>query len=482
MIIKRDKDIIKSYFEDESGLLGGYAEEVIFPENEKDVVDILQDATGKKRPMTISGGGTGVTGARVPFGGAILATDSLNKIIAIDEKNLSATLQSGVRLSELQTDLSKKGLTYPPDPTEPNAFAGGTISTNASGAKGLKYGPTRNYIKRLKVVLPTGDIVDIKRGTTFINKGGIFPMKLKNKEIKIKIPQYSMPDIKNAAGYYIKNNMDLVDLFIGHEGTLAFILEADIALGKKPDETMSFFSFFPSEKNALNFVKDARLKQALSLEYMDVNSLKLLRNKFSNMPKASTAMVYFEQDYKKEYGDKLIDLWVKLLKKHNAFTEESYFADCDKERERLREFRHALPEMINEIVKRNKLPKVGTDIAVPEPNFPEMFEFYKEKLLVSKIDFVIFGHIGESHLHVNMLPKTEEEFVKSRSVYMDFVKKAVGLGGTVSAEHGIGKLKHPFLEAMYGRKALEQMAMLKKSLDPACILGLGNIFPKELLF
>ena len=479
MIIKRDKDIIKSYFEDESGLLGGYADEVIFPENEKEAADILQAASSKKTPITISGGGTGVTGARVPFGGSILATDKLDKIIDIDEKDLFVTLQPGVRLSDLQKALSKKGLVYLPDPTEPNAFVGGTVSTNASGAKGFKYGPTRDYVKRLKIALSTGDILDIKRGKIFVNKAGPLPLKLKNREIKI--PEYSMPDIKSAAGYYVKENMDLIDLFIGGEGTLGFILEVDIAVDKKPEAIMSFFSFFPSEKDALNFVKDAKSNQALSLEYMDSNSLNLLRHKFSNIPEGAKAMVYFEQDYKKKNENRFLDSWMNLLEKHNAFMDKSWFADSEKEREKLREFRHALPEMINEIVKRNRLAKVGTDIAVPEEGFPEMFEFYKERLSSSKIDFVIFGHIGENHLHVNMLPKSEKEFMKSRSMYMDFVKKAVSLGGTVSAEHGIGKLKHAYLEAMYGRKVLEQMAMLKKSLDPACILGLDNIFPKELL-
>lgn len=481
MIIKRDLDIIKSYFEDESGLLGGYADEVIFPENESDAVNILQDATSKKKPLTISGGGTGVTGARVPFGSSILATDSLNKIIDIDEKLLSATLQPGVRLSELQAELSKKGLIYQPDPTEPNAFIGGTISTNASGAKCLKYGPTRNYIKRLKIVLPTGDLVDISRGQFFVNKGSGFSLKTKSKEIKINIPTYSTPGIKSAAGYYIKDGMDLIDLFIGHEGTLGLILEAELVLGKKPEGMMSFFSFFSSEKDAFGFIKDAKSNSVLSLEYMDLNSLNLLRSKYSTIPKKAMAMVYFEQDYKKEDETKFTDLWMRALEKHNVLTEDSYFADSDKEREKLKEFRHALPEMINEIVKRNKFSKVGTDIAVPEKTFSEMFEFYKEKLLFSKIDFVIFGHIGENHLHVNMLPKTDKEFARCRSVYMEFVKKAVALGGTVSAEHGIGKLKHAFLEAMYGRKVLFEMAMLKKSLDPACILGLDNIFPKELL-
>ncbi|MDP8230313.1 MAG: FAD-binding oxidoreductase [Candidatus Gorgyraea atricola] len=481
MIIKRDADIIKSYFEDESGLRGGYADEVLIPEDEKDTIDILRDASSRNTPLTVSGGGTGVTGARVPFGGSILATDSLNKIIDIDEKNSIATVQTGVRLSELQIQLSKKGLMYLPDPTEPNAFVGGTISTNASGAKGFKYGPTRNYVKKLKIMLSSGDILNIKRGEFFIKKGENISLKFKERELKLMIPTYSMPAIKNAAGYYVKDNMDMIDLFIGHEGTLGVITEVSLLLGKTPEAVMSFFSFFPSEKDALSFVKDAKTRKALSLEYMDENSLDLLRQKHKNIPTDSKAMVYFEQDYKKEDEASITESWMGLLERHSALAEKSFFADSEKEREKLREFRHALPEMINEIVKTNKLPKVGTDIAVPEGSFPEMFAFYKERLIPSKIAFVIFGHIGENHMHVNMLPKTEAEFAKSRSIYMDFVKKAVSLGGTVSAEHGIGKLKHAFLEAMYGKKNIEQMAALKKSLDPACILGLDNIFSKELL-
>ncbi len=481
MIIKTDPDIIKGYFEDYSGLLGGYADKVIVPENEKEIRDILVEASSKKIPVTISGGGTGVTGARIPFGGWVIATENLNKIIEIDEKNFIATLQPGVRLSDLEKELSKKGLTYLPDPTEPNAFLGGTISTNASGAKGFKYGPTRNYIKRLKILLSTGDIIDIKRGDYFINRGMIFPLKLKDKEIRIKIPDYQMPDIKTAAGYYIKDNMNLLDLFIGHEGTLGFILEADIALGKKPEGVMSFFSFFSSEDNAISFVREAKTCNAISLEYMDTHSLALLRIKYPNIPQSAKGLIYFEQDYEKDSEQEIINSWAKLLEKHRAMIEDSYFADSDKERMKLKELRHALPDAVNEIVKKNKLPKVGTDIAVPDNRFKEMLDFYKEKLAHSKIDYVIFGHIGESHMHVNMLPRTEEEFKKSRLVYMEFVKKAIGLGGTVSAEHGIGKLKHAFLEIMYGKDNLKQMALLKKSLDPSCILGLDNIFPKELL-
>ena len=481
MIIKTDPDIIKSYFEDYSGLLGGHADKVILPVDEKETRDCLLEASAKKVPVTISGGGTGVTGARIPFGGWVIATERFNKIIEINEQASTATLQPGVRLSDLENELSKKGLIYLPDPTEPNAFIGGTISTNASGAKGFKYGSTRNYVKRLKVILSTGDIIDIKRGDYFINKGQLFSLKLKNKEIKIKIPGYSMPEIKTAAGYYIKDRMDLLDLFIGHEGTLGFILEADIALSKRPEGVMSFFSFFSSEDDAINFVSDAKAYNAMSLEYMDENSLSLLRTKYPNIPKSAKGLIYFEQDYKKESEPQLIDSWTNLLEKHKALTEDSYFADSDKERAKLKELRHALPDSVNEIVKKNKMPKVGTDIAVPDAGFREMLKFYKEKLAASGINYLIFGHIGESHMHVNMLPGTEEEFKKSREIYMEFARKAVAMGGTVSAEHGIGKLKHHFLEIMYGKGNLKQMALLKKSLDPSCVLGLDNIFPKELL-
>ncbi|MFH1478316.1 MAG: FAD-binding oxidoreductase [Candidatus Omnitrophota bacterium] len=480
MIIKRDPDIIKCYFEDESGLLGGHADRLVLPESEKDSIETLKELSNNKIPATISGGGTGVTGSRVPFGGTIIGTDSLNKITCIDKADLTAIVQPGVRLSELENELFKIGLTYLPKPTESNAFIGGTVSTNASGARGFKYGSTRKYIKRLKVVLSSGDILDIKRGDYITTKRNTFSIRLKDKELKLPIPTYVMPNVKNASGYYVKDGMDLIDIFIGSEGTLGFIIEIEVSINRRLDKIMSFFSFFDKDSDALNFVNEAKRYSALSIEYMDENSLKLLNNKFPNIL-STKSLVYFEQDYKEQDESKMIDQWIGLLEKHNYIEDKSYFADSIKEQEKLKEFRHALPETINEIVKKNRLPKVGTDIAVPDNKFIEMFDFYKERLSCCKIEYVIFGHIGESHMHVNLLPKNDMEFAESKSIYMDFVKKAVSLGGTVSAEHGIGKLKHKFLEAMYGKNALIEMARLKKALDPACMLGLGNIFPKELL-
>src|SRR5687767_999983 len=145
----------------------------------------------------------------------------------------------------------------------------------------------------------------------------------------------------------------------------------------------------------------------------------------------------------------------------------------------MRAFRHALPVAVNERVVRNKQKKVGTDMAVPDERFPGFLRFYKETLDASGIDYVIFGHIGDCHLHANLLPKNEEEAKQSQHLYGRFIAQAIMLGGCVSAEHGIGKLKRKYLDAMIGERYLNEMAEVKRAFDPNWILGRGNIFSSE---
>ena len=136
---------------------------------------------------------------------------------------------------------------------------------------------------------------------------------------------------------------------------------------------------------------------------------------------------------------------------------------------------------MNDIVRKNGFRKLSTDIAVPEDKFREMMSYYIDNLRSGKIEHAVFGHIGECHVHVNMLPKNEKELLVSEEMCLKFVRKGVSLGGTVSAEHGIGKTRRKYLEEMYSRKGILEMARIKKALDPKCILGLDNIFPKEIL-
>jgi D-lactate dehydrogenase (cytochrome) len=495
MIRKEEKDLIHSYLEDSSGLKNAFCEAVVFPESIQEVQDLFKEFSAKKTPVTISGGRTGVAGAGIPFGGTVLATDRLNKILEIGKIDSGgyAVVEPGVRIEELQEEAARFGLVYLPEPTERNAFIGGTLATNASGARGFKYGSTRNYVRRIKVILSNGDLLEIKRGEHLTDKRKLV-MTCDGEKRQIQLPSYKIPEIKSSAGYYVKDNMDLLDLFIGQEGTLGIITEIELLLGVRDRFSFGIILFFKEESKALEIVhkiknlsfltrrgKSDTNIDALSLEYVDVYSLQLLRQKFPQIPPELEAALLVEQEYSVENQNNVLNDWVDFLDKKGIILENSWFSQTDKEREFFREFRHALPELVNEIVKRNGFPKVGTDMAVPEDEFKEMYKFYKSTLVDSGISYVTFGHIGDNHLHVNLLPKNESEFAKAKEIYVELVKKAIALGGTVSAEHGIGKLKHKYLEMMYGKKAILEMAQLKRQFDPHLILGLDNIFPKELL-
>ena len=481
MLIKEDQDIIKGYFEDSSNLKGGYADSVVFPEDIKALSEFVKEANRKKIPLTLSGGGTSTTGSRIPFGGIVVSLEKFNKILEISKDRMSSTAQAGVLVEDFKSACEKEGLFYACHPTEKAAFLGGTVATNASGARSFKYGPTRIYVKRLKMVLASGEIYESRRGEKILTKKDSKIVLKSGMQIDIPLPSYKMPKVKNSAGYFAQDGMDLIDLFIGQEGTLSVIVEIEMGLLKLPSKILSCFVFFKKETDSWTFAREARFTNALSIEYFDRNSLGLLRLKNSNVPQEAHAAIFFEQEITKENEEKVIDGWLKVITKHNASVENTWVAMTEERCEKFSEFRYAIPESVNEIVKRNGFRKLSTDIAVPEHKFLEMMNFYTETLKTEKIEHVIFGHIGECHLHVNLLPKNEKALLASEETCLKFAKKGVSLGGTVSAEHGIGKTRHKYLEEMYGKKGILEMAKIKKALDPNCILGLGNIFPKETL-
>lgn len=163
-----------------------------------------------------------------------------------------------------------------------------------------------------------------------------------------------------------------------------------------------------------------------------------------------------------------------------ALAEASWFAASERDRERFRVFRHALPERVNEIARRNGFQKLGSDYAVPVARNREMMLFYRARL---ETEFpgksAVFGHIGDAHVHVNILPETPAEFERGRALMIEFARKAVELGGTVSAEHGLGKRKAHLLALQYSPAEIEAMKAVKRRLDPQWLLGRGTLFPSE---
>jgi D-lactate dehydrogenase (cytochrome) len=270
------------------------------------------------------------------------------------------------------------------------------------------------------------------------------------------------------------------------------VLEAEVGLVRKPERIFSAFAFFPKEEDAWSFSQEARRASkpeagppggidALSIEYFGSGALDLLRLKNENVPKGASSAIFFEQETESRTEDAAIAAWLDLIARHNGSPDETWVAMNEKEAKGLCDLRYSIPESVNDIVRRNGFQKLSTDIAVPGSRFQEMMRFYSDSIAAGRIHHVVFGHIGECHVHANLLPKTADEAERANEIVLAFVRKGVSLGGTVSAEHGIGKIKRAYLEEMYGRRGVEEMARLKKAFDPNCILGLDNLFPRELL-
>jgi D-lactate dehydrogenase (cytochrome) len=480
MLTKTRPDEIQSFLSDASFIREGHADRVVLPESVEEVSEILAGANRERVPVTVSGAGTGTVGGRVPFGGIVLATDKLNRIkqIVHEERGGFAVVEAGVILSDLQRAVDHEGLLYPPDPTERGCFVGGNVATNASGARTFKYGPTRNYINRLKVVLASGEVLDLRRGEV---RAAHDRIRL-GKSIEVQLPDYRMPATrKNASAYFVAPEMDAVDLFIGSEGTLGVICEVEVKLLPKPEGLLSGVVFFADEGNVLALVREVRAHvDARAVEFFDEESLKFLREKYPTIPAEAVAAIFFEQETTATTEDAVLNQWLALLDQHHAIA-DSWFATNEQDQAKLREFRHQLPVLMNEWFAHYRQRKVSTDMAVPDDAFPGLFRLYKETLRSSDLRYTIFGHIGDNHVHVNILPRDEAEGAHARELYVEFLKYAASVGGTLSAEHGVGKLKRDYLHLFYTDIQLREMATLKKALDPNGILGRGNILSEELL-
>jgi len=417
--------------------------------------------------------------------------EKLNRIIQINTKDRTAILEPGVIITDFQNELKEKGFFYAPNPTETNSMIGGNISTAASGARTFKYGTTRDFVKRLKIILSNGHLLELKRGEIFEKDAVILLFDNKKTPYKIPVEDIDMPNVKHAAGYYLKNGMDAIDLFIGSEGTLGVIAEIEVGILKIPEKVLGLIAFFNDENKMLGFVDEVREKSIVNnkkdyltnqhisarlIEYFDNKSLDLLRNKFPQIPVNSAGAIWIEQEYASVNEDLILTNWYELINQYSSLADFTWSAMNENEHKKLSEFRHELPLQVYELITKYNSIKIGTDSAVPSKYLKEYYRYIKEQLNNSGITYFLWGHIGNSHFHANLLSKDEVELVKAKEIYKNCIGKALEYGGTVSAEHGIGKLKKEYLLQMYGNEKIEIMRRIKLSLDPENILGYGNLF------
>ncbi len=418
----------------------GHADQVFSPAGEEELAVLLIRAANENAPVTVMGALTGLAGGAAPPGGWGI---SMRRFRRLEISPGRARVGVGVLLKEVQAAAAASRQFYPPDPTENTSSIGGNIAANASGSRSFLYGATRRHVLALRVVLMDGRIAEYRRGQA----------------VDFDVPRIPLPrTTKHSAGYPLAPGMDFVDLFTGSEGTLGIITEAELNLLPAPGEIMGGVVFFPSEDAALDAVDRWRPVPGLRmLEYLDRASLEMME-----VPYGAAVMV--EQE-----GELDLDM-------HGALEGDSWFATSAADRERFRRFRHALGERANERIRRGGYMKLGTDYAVAPERAREVIALYRRVLDRDlKLPYVIYGHIGDAHVHINTFPEAREDFERAKSVLSDLAYPVVEMGGTVGAEHGLGKRKAHLLAIQYKPDAIEAMRKVKRRFDPEWRLGKGNL-------
>jgi D-lactate dehydrogenase (cytochrome) len=476
-----------------------------FPESESEFSELLRLAASGNIEVTVVGALTGLTGAGVPpDSGWRVDTTLFTEIpdrpgfrrlapyLLLDENDSHYGLVApGVPLHVLNETLRAHGLWYPPHPGETRALIGGNVSTNASGPRTFAFGATRSYVESLRVVLATGDVLDLRRGREKVT-GRTFSVTTESGwGLKGEVPAYAMPKVKNASGLYALPEMDLIDLFIGSEGILGAFSEIGLRFLPHRDLRAEIF-FFPTPEAALDFgdalrplKADARRYPApkvdgtfgiTALEYFDVNSLRLAHEAGYPVPDTAGAAIEVEAFA----GDTVTLMQIQGLA--DAFASVGTVPP-----DQTPAFRVAVPRRIADLLKERGRPKLGTDFSVPLEAFRELFRLYEDKAT----DFAagrdglysaFWGHLGDGHLHFNFLSETAEDHARANRMYLELVRKAVSLGGAISAEHGVGKRslvdehgsRHPYLWYQFG-DAYKEIAKVKKVFDPQGILNPGNM-------
>lgn len=458
--IETDTDIRAMFSMDASGLKY-LPDAVARPESAREVSEVLRSAAGAGMTVTPAGMQTSTTGASITDSGLLLSLRSLNDVIEIDPTVRSARVSAGVLLADVKRAAAAEGLLLAPDPTsEEESTIGGAIACNASGARTLKYGATRRHVRSLKVVLASGQLTEFRRSDLE----------------------------KNTAGYAFVH--EPVDWFVGSEGTLGVVVEAELALLPLPERVVGLEIPFENERDALAFVVSARESPSVSprcLEYFDELAVGIARGAEVSHAAASAGedlvpakgtMVYAEQEMSDD--DDSLDEWLALAETRRANVDDVRVFDGEQALATARRVRHAVPATMNERGASRREAggrKVSTDWAVPYRRLYEAITKSRELARNAGIaQAVTYGHAGNGHPHQNYIARNADELERIERVVEQTLRVVLAMGGTVSAEHGIGKLKTQWLPLQVTPLELRVMQAVKRELDPDGLLAPGNIF------
>ena len=431
------------YAHDELGGISRMPEALVRVRCTEEVSAIMRLAYERNIPVTVRGSGTGLVGAAVPIhGGILLETTKMNKILALDENNLTVTVQPGVLLMELAAFAESHDFLYPPDPGEKSATIGGNISTNAGGMRAVKYGVTRDYVRALTVVLPNGEI-----------------------------QTFGAAVAKNSSGYSLK------DLIIGSEGTLAIICEAVLKLVPLPKVSISLLVPFPDMKSAIEAVPHIIRSKVTptAIEYMSRDTIlfseSYLGKKFPDSKNDAYILLTFDGNTDAQVEQDMSTV-AELCLQIGAL--DAYIVDTDERKKSVWSARGAFLEAI----KASTTEMDECDVVVPGNKVDTFIKYTHELAAEFHVRIPSFGHAGDGNLHVYICRDAlnEEDWENTKAaIFQRMYSKSVELGGLVSGEHGIGYAKKEYLKQQYGETPIGLMQGIKQVFDPRNILNPGKV-------
>ncbi len=436
-------EINPDYSHDELGGISRMPDVLVRVQSTEEIAAIMRHAYARTIPVTVRGSGTGLVGSAVPVeGGILLETTQMNKILELDEDNLTVTVQPGVLLMELAAFAEEHDFLYPPDPGEKSATIGGNISTNAGGMRAVKYGVTRDYVRALTVVLPNGEVM-----------------------------QLGSKVVKNSSGYSIK------DLVIGSEGTLAIITEAVLKLMPLPKHSVSLLVPFPDMKSAIESVPKIIRSKVIptAIEYMSRDTIlfseSYLGKKFPDSKNDAYILLTFDGNTETQVQSDMqtvADLCLEI----GAL--DAYIVDTEERKKSVWSARGAFLEAI----KASTTEMDECDVVVPRSKVDEFIKYTHKIAEETGVRIPSFGHAGDGNLHVYICRDAlgEAEWTETLAHCFDLMyKKAEELGGLVSGEHGIGYAKKGYMRAQYGETQIALMQGIKAAFDPKNILNPGKV-------
>ena len=516
--VRTDGDSVSAVLEDAAHYPGGHAAGVARPATEADVAALLVRAS---RVLPI-GAQSSLTGGATPMGDLVLDLQRFDRIVSI--RSHEAVVQPGVPIGTLQAALARDGRFYPPAPTFDGACAGGVVATNAAGAATFKYGTTRDWVRRLTVVLASGDVLELTRGETTAHPDGYFEVVAGDGVIRVPVPTYRMPDVpKCSAGYFAAPDMDLVDLFIGSEGTLGVVTEVTFAVVAPAPRVAMIWIPLPSERAATDLTRTlraaardawrhaaARGVDVAAIEHLDARSLAIVREDGAARrhqvaaPAGAQAALLVQVELPadaapdrevayREIGaaldenvpDTPLVRLCRLLAGAGVMDQAEIALPGDRRQAHLTAVREAVPDGVNRRVgeaKRRRdssIEKTAADMIVPFARFDESLALFHRAFGARNLDYAVWGHISDGNVHPNVIPATMEDVVRGRQAILECGQEIVRLGGCPLAEHGVGRnpVKQALLRQLYGAEGIARMRTVKAALDPHGKLAPGILFP-----